>query len=270
MGREAEINSMSVKLSKAPVFYTIGQIRFNPVLDMSGYIPDIQAALRSVYPDFSFDTARVLQVLNVGDQDKLPEVRTVAADRWHFKDVQQTSGYIVMKDSIIFHTTAYQNSEHFLTQLASGLNIVNEKVPLAYIEGVGIRILDAIVPVDGKTLADYLHSGLLGIYSEIEGELKHSISETLMNGVYGQLNSKIAFIHGDVGIPYDLAPMVLKLGERVEGGLGNHAILDNDCAQTHRFSYDVDEVLRRLRIVKAGASQPFYKAVTAFALESWK
>jgi len=260
---------MSTKLSNAPVFYTIGQIRFNPVLDMSVYIPDIQAALRRTYPDFSYDSQKGFHV-NVMEPDKLPEIRTVAIDRWHFKNVQQTSGYIVMNDSIIFHTTEYEDSEQFLTELTSGLTILNRKISLAYIEGVGIRTLDAIVPPNGHTMAEYLHSGLLGIYSEIDGELKHSISETVMNGVYGQLNSKTAFVNGNVGIPYDLAPIALVLGERVQGHLGKHAILDNDCSQTHRFPYDPNEALRRLRIVKTGASRPFYRSVTSFALESWK
>jgi uncharacterized protein (TIGR04255 family) len=261
---------MSAKLSNAPVFYTIAQVRFNAVLNMSAYIPDIQASLRSAYPDFSYDKSKAIQVVNVGDPEKLPEVRTLETDRWHFKNVQETSGYIVRNDSITFHTTAYESSNHLLTELVSGLSAVNGKVSLAYIEGVGLRTLDAIVPSDKHVLADYLHSGLLGIYSELEGELRHSISETLMNGVYGQLNSKIAFINGPVGIPYDLSPLAVKVGERVQGNLGKHAILDNDCSQRSRFPFDPDEVLRRLRIVKAGASQVFYKSVTPFALESWR
>jgi uncharacterized protein (TIGR04255 family) len=261
---------MSTKLSNAPVFYTIAQIRFNTVLDMSAYIPDIQSALRGKYPDFSTDTQKALQIVNVTEPDKIPEFKTVNIDRWHFKDVQQTAGYIVMNNSIVFHTTAYQNSEHLLSELASGLSILNQKVPLAYIESVGIRTLDAIVPKNGRSLADYLHPGLLGIYAELEGEVKHSIFETVMSGVYGQLNSKIAFINGSVGIPYDLVPIALKLDERVQGDLGKHAILDNDCAQIDRFVYDPNEALRRLRIVKVGVSQPFYKAINPFALESWK
>ena len=34
---------MGKKLTNAPVFYTVAQVQFNPVLDLDGYIAPIQS-----------------------------------------------------------------------------------------------------------------------------------------------------------------------------------------------------------------------------------
>ena len=44
---------MGKKLTNAPVYYTVAQVQFNPVLDLDGYIPAIQSKMREAhFPGF--------------------------------------------------------------------------------------------------------------------------------------------------------------------------------------------------------------------------
>jgi uncharacterized protein (TIGR04255 family) len=65
----------------------------------------------------------------------------------------------------------------------SGLNLVHEIVELDYIESIGLRYIDAIVPIDNDSLQQYLNPALLGLSASLEGCLGHSFTETVT--IYG-------------------------------------------------------------------------------------
>ena len=252
-------------MNNPPIYYTIGQVRFSPVLAMGEFIGSLQSALRAAFPDFFEDTRKEFEINMPTDGAKNPEFKTLTAPRWHFRNEKQSSGYILMLDSIIFHTTAYQNSGWFISSLMHGLEEVNKRVGLSFIEGVGIRTLDLIRPETEQGLEELVDTRLLGIKSSLQGAVKHSISELVLDGPHGQLTSRLVQLNGKLGIPVDLSPLTLLLPEKLQGFEGFHAILENDCSQQKRFSYDEAEVRSRLEQVKEGVTTPFYVATTDHA-----
>ena len=44
---------MGQKMSNAPIFYTLAQIRFSPVLGMAKFVSEIQDRLRVEFPIFA-------------------------------------------------------------------------------------------------------------------------------------------------------------------------------------------------------------------------
>jgi uncharacterized protein (TIGR04255 family) len=259
---------MSDRLTKAPIFYTLGQITFNSVLDMADYVSGIQKNLRHDYPDFQQDTVSEIQI-HLPELGKNPEVKTTSSPRWNFKNAGQTAGYGLTSNAILFHTTAYESSEKFIAPLIRGLEIVHTAVSLAFIESVGVRTLDAIVPAEKEELSAYVHPGLLGIWPQLSGTLKHSVSETVVEGSYGQLRSRTARVEGKLGVPSDLFPLSLQIRKNLQNLNCQHVVLDNDCIQRERFEFDIDEVTNRLASVKSALSNVFKLSVTKEALKEW-
>lgn len=61
---------MGTKLSNAPVYYTVAQVQFNPVLDLDGYIPAIQSKMREAhFPDYKKEIVQRL-VLPFGNAEQ--------------------------------------------------------------------------------------------------------------------------------------------------------------------------------------------------------
>jgi uncharacterized protein (TIGR04255 family) len=260
---------MSEKLANAPIFYTTGQLKFNPVLDMADYIGALQKKWRSRYPDFSVQPLNQFQFqLTAAGQP--PEFKVTSTPRWHFKDTEQTSGIVITNDSIVYQTTAYSTSEEFFQPLLDGLQVIHETVTLSYIESVAMRTLDAIIPTKDHQLSFFMKEGLLGLSFELQGEMKHSLLELVLIRPDEQLTTRVAILPTKIGIPADLAPINLTLPRFVNGLNGLHAVLDNDCVQRKRFHYDLSKVADSLKGVKKSVTEVFNKSITAEALEYWR
>jgi uncharacterized protein (TIGR04255 family) len=258
---------MGQKMRNPPIFYTIGQIQFNPVLGMPKFIPEIQEALRKPFPDFRPEKKATLQ-MRIGDS--APAAQTTAQDRWHFIDIRSMSGYLLHSQALIFHTTAYETSEHFLEKVLDGIKLVNECAGLTYIDGVAIRTLDAILPEPNLNVRDYLDPSVRGISEGLDGELKHAITESFWEiRPHGLLISRVAILKGTLGLPMDLVPVPLEFKQELREINIEHAILDNDRQDKERFDFDEEQIRKKLLTVKKGATDAFEKQVSPLALERW-
>ena len=85
----------------------------------------------------------------------------------------------------------------------------------------------------------------------------------------GQQVSRVVILKGVIGIPFDLFPITLTLGQKFQQLDGLHAIVDLDHNRQERFEFDVDEIASRLHQVKKGVTEAFKKVVTPRALIAW-
>ena len=235
---------------------------------METYISKIQKDLRSGFPDFSQDSITEVQV-HLPGPGKPAEVVSSTSPRWHFKDLQATSGYAVTPNSVMFQTTAYEDSDHFVKALIYGLEIVHAHVDLSYLETVAIRVLDAVIPAKGEDLSVYLEPGALGLRNVLGDTLVQSITQAIFETSVGRMTTRSIIIKGKIGMPADLAPASLRLNERVAAVDQLHVVLDNDCQKNERSLVDFEDVERRIRAVKAQAKQAFEKSVTPTAIKIW-
>jgi uncharacterized protein (TIGR04255 family) len=260
---------MSERMKDPPIFYTVAQVKFGAVLAMDESISSIQKTWRSAYPDFSSSPINQIQLL--GSSPTQGQMRTTTLPRWIFKDITGRSGLILTTESLSYQTTEYVTSGHFIDALISALQVVGEAVAPAYIESVGFRTLDAIIPLSGKKLTSYLSPGLHGLWTSLEGTLRHSVTELVLQpNSQTQLISRCNILNGKLGIPFDLFPILFKLQGRAEAIEGIHAVLDNDAVLLDRFKFDIEEARARLRKVKTHISEAFYTAVSKEALAEWR
>lgn len=258
---------MGQKMENAPIFYTIGQIRFSPVMGMAKFVDEIQEKLRGSFPDFRAEQRRILQLADAGEGT---ELKSAATTRWHFTDQANTSGIVLEQASLVFHTTDYETSDWFFDHLLRGLEIVHSAASLGYVQRLGMRTLDAIVPKEGENLETYVQRETLGFYRLLQGELKHNINEAIFSTGSGTLITRLIVMKGSLALPADLFPIALNVTPKLQSLDVLHAVLDIDRSDEYKMPVNTEEVRKRLLLIKRDVTDAFEKTVTPGALLRWR
>lgn len=261
---------MGQKMKNAPVYFTIAQVKFNPVLTLPTLIPAIQEYLRKKnYPDFRKSAVITFNLmLNVESENPTPVPQAI--EQFSFSNVTNTEVFSLDQGSLSFQVTAYENFERFSAQLVEILDLVHRTVGgLSYVERIGVRYLDAIIPKEDETLDQYLIPEVLGLYGKLEGQVHHAFSETQIVDDDGSLVARTVIQHGKIGFPPDLQISGLGIAKPFSEYLGPHALLDTDASYLQRLSFDLVEVVKRLSRLHDKTSVAFRSAVTEHALSTW-
>lgn len=261
---------MAEKMPNAPIFFAATQVAFNEIRGMQKFVDEIQDRMRGLkYIDFKHSAQKNIQI-NVAS----PEISTQQTDitKWQFIDFENRSGFVLTQNSLFFQTTAYETSKELRANLIKGLKIVHEVVGLDYVQSIGVRTLDAVVPLTGESIARYLKTSLLGYSEDFSGKLGHSLTECIVSKPDGILIARAVILGPDapaIGVPFDLYPIQLKFDNRFGNIKGHHAVLDNDRRQHESFAFDLDEIEKRIITLKKNLSEAFHTAITEHAKKIW-
>jgi uncharacterized protein (TIGR04255 family) len=261
----SKIAALGRKLTNPPVVYVLAQVRFNAILSMEKFIPEIQEQFRKIYPKFQ---KGVTQSLHIGADGQPKE--SIQVHRWEFSNKEQTTGFVLQVDSFVFHTSDYENFESFLSQLSDALSVINKILDIDLIERLGLRYIDVIAPNGGKTLNDYLNPGIAGLpYEELDVELTVSFYETVTKSDLGKLVLRTLKNFDAVNMPQDLFPVNLKLkNPATKGNLS--ALLDSDHYIEKTMDYDLNEIQNYFSKLQALISKSFWSAITEVAVNKWR
>ena len=264
---------MGRKMKAAPLYFTLAQVRFNPILSLEAYAAQIQERLRKVgFPDAQKSFLATIN-LNVNVQpatesspQQLPMARTA---RFLFGNMERTSNFVLDQGALSFQTTEYDVFESFLADFLKGIEAVHEAVNLSYTDRMGMRYLDAVFPKPGEAVRDYLAASVLGLTEKIDDTIVHSFSETLVKRDNVNIRSRAIIQDGEMGFPPDLQPMTLKVGERFTQLRGRHAIIDTDGWVEMREPFRLDRIREELTLIHDGIEKTFRASVTEKAWSAW-
>lgn len=261
---------MGTKLSMAPVFYTLAQFKFNPITQMSEYIPGLQDHLRRIgYPDFRQDTLLSINIRRADEPQ--PEIHNIQQNRWCFTNAKGNEGYLLLSDSLVFHTTAYNTFDDFVMKSLDGLDLVHKAIELSYIDRIGLRYLDLISPRAKEKIDDYLAPSLLGLSTPIGGTLTHAYTETLSQIDGGTLVSRAVITDTGLAMPPDLVPLSLQLPPRLSSLTGRNAVLDFDYFAAQRLDGVESELIKaQLHASHEVITRAFHASVTEHAMKTWE
>lgn len=263
---------MGKKLSKAPVYYTVAQVQFNPILNLDGYMSAIQTKLREAhFPDFKQEIVQRL-VLPLGWEAGQAAAPTVTPQfRYQFGDISGRSVFFLEPNSLSFQTTAYETFDDFSASMMRGLSILHEVIGLDFYERIGIRYLDAVLPQkDTEHLQDYLVPEVLGHAFKLKGQFQQAVSETVTINEAGQLISRVIIRNnGHVGLPMELAPHAPNIAPRFIQQEGLHAIIDTDAFYAQREVFDLGAIKSRLASLHAVVTSSFKATITTHAEAAW-
>lgn len=263
---------MGKKLSNAPVYFALVQVRHNPVTRLNAYAQDIQDEMRKAgYPDQreSIAISFAFTPSGLADQQPIPEQNK----RWIFFNADNTKGFIVEPTAITFHTTNYDTSETFFADFLKGVSIVHKHVGLDYIDRIGLRYLDAVVPPNGLgQLNEFLTPTVLGLI-ETNNNIKvsQSISETHFSTSDCNVLARTIILNnkGPIGFPMDIQLNGVVLAEKFRAINSEHAILDTDASIESRKQFDMELLSGELKKLKSGTRKAFDLLVTKDALRFW-
>ena len=106
---------MNSSWDNAPVFYVLAHIQFNAIPAMAKYADEIADRLRKIgYPDPQEEKQIVLSFGVAPDGSPSPQqVEQKEVARWRISNTEKTSGFLMLQDALIFHTTDYLDRDSF-------------------------------------------------------------------------------------------------------------------------------------------------------------
>jgi uncharacterized protein (TIGR04255 family) len=255
-------------MNLAPVFYTLAQVQFNPITQMSDYVSRLQEHLRrNGFPDFRKEEQFELTIRRL--EESQPDVQPQPHTRWSFTNEERTEGYLLVSNALVFHTTTYNTFQDFLQKAISGLELVHDVVELAYTERIGLRYLDAVVPMDNDALQQYLNPSLLGLSESMNGRLDHSFTETVTLIENGTLVTRAMITDNGLSLSPDLFPLQLELAPRFKETNSRHAVLDTDYFVDQRNKFDITEIKNQLLAAHDVVTNAFDSSVTEYSKKKW-
>lgn len=258
---------MGTPLKNAPVYVTLAQVRFNPILKLVDFLPSIQESFRHAgYPDFEHQHVISIQV---SVQDGQPTPKPVPQDRFQFGNVEKTHVFIVDGQSLTLQSTNYGQFETFSACFLKGLDIVHQIVTLAFTERIGLRYLDRVMPQNGETVEQYLADQVHGLTSRLGGKPVYSFTEALNEVGDIKLVSRVAIQDGPLAFPPDLQPGNMAVAEKFISYTGKSAILDNDGFVEGREAFSAEVVSDHLHAIHKVIGAAFEATATRYAFTAW-
>lgn len=263
---------MGAKLRAAPLYFTIVQVRFNSVLSLETYAPQIQERLRKDgFPDAQRGVIATINLNVPVASDVGSPPMPVAQARLLMGNMERTSSFILDPNALSFQTAEYNTFESFSADFFKGLEAVNDAVGLSYADRIGLRYLNAVFPKPGETIRDYFPESLLGL-SIADGPARgivHSFSETLIKADQVNVRSRVVIQDGEVAFPPDLQPLQLKVAARFKQLRGRHGIIDTDGWTDSREEFSVDRIRERIDLIHEEVERTFLASVTKNAVKAW-
>lgn len=258
---------MGTPLKNPPVYLTLAQVRFNPILKLVDFLPGIQESFRHAgYPDFEHQHLISIQVAMQNGQ---PTPKPVQQDRFQFGNVEKTHMFILDGQSLTLQSTNYGQFETFSACFLKGLDVVHNAVELAFTERVGLRYLDRVIPQEGESIEQYLAEQVHGLTSHLGGKPVYSYTEALNEVGTIKLVSRVAIQDGPLAFPPDIQPGNMAVAERFVSYAGKCAILDNDGFVEGREAFSPKAVSDHLHAIHEVIGAAFKATATPYAFTAW-
>ena len=261
---------MGTRLSKAPVWYTLAQMRFNPVLAMEPFLPALQEAFREAgFPDYSETKVQSLEV-SPGEGGMVVGEKTI--NRLVYRNKAQTAAFLLDPSALTYELTDYPVFEEFSDAFLRALEIVHRHRAIEYCDRLGMRMLDAVQPLEGELLEQYLAPQALGFIGLVGDTLEHqqTLTESLFKSGSRTLLVRTVRVSHGVATPPDLTPLRLKLAKRFLTNTGEAVMLDCDSFDEERVDFSAQATRAELAELKSALSQCFKALVTSHALKTWE
>ena len=262
---------MGTPLKNPPVYFTLAQVRFNPILKLADYLPEIQEGFRHQgYPDFETQHGFAIQ-LHVQDNNSAAQAlpQHIHQERYLIGNVERTHSFILDRESLTIQSTNYGHFENFSKIFLDGLLIVHKVVELAYTERVGLRFLDRVMPREDETVDQYLADHIQGLKSKLGGKPVYSYAEAMNEVDDIKLVSRVAIQHGPLAFPPDIQPGQLAVMKKFLSYAGPSATLDNDGFIERRESFSERSLSTHLEAIHKVIGDAFKVTVTPYAFTVW-
>ena len=260
---------MGQKLKHPPVCLVLAQLKFNQVVSLSdAQLQQISARFASLgFVDFKKEQRKSVKISF--SRDKVGKVEeTESTARYVFGNSERNSNLVLDLDSLTTETSNYETSEAFFDLFSLALEAVHEVRTIAFYNRVGMRMIDAIQPRNGTSIADYIHPQLLGFLKLVEmPNMQYSFTQTQFGVSPQTLLVKTMQSPNGFLLPEDIAQAQDRLDfpENLIEFKRDTFMLDADSALEERGGYSRDAILSKLQTLKSELTKVFNGATTDWA-----
>ena len=255
----------------APLAYALAEIRTERLADIRGYQPRLAGRFRDEYPvQREMQAARLVMtgknLLVEGDQDPA----------WEFATPDNRLAVVLRPTGLILHTTAYQDSRTFLAQLDRAISMFAEEVPSVFVNRLGLRYIDFILPRDGEEPEAYVDPRLnpdLGLSDAGQGVTATSLA--IYRTANGELLSlRYVRARGRPELPPNLGNLSLSPSQLMTEDVQEAkptALLDIDCNRPYAPVERLDPPKTQAQLTRMYevVFDAFWKAITPHARTVW-
>lgn len=260
---------MGTRLHRAPVCFTVAQIRFNPVLAMEPFLPALQDAFRAQgFPDY--EETR-MQSVEIQHGEQKIDVRESAVIRHVFRNKAQTASLLLDAGALTYELTDYPEFDTVLATFVLALRTLHTQRAIEYSDRLGMRMLDAVQAEGNDAIEDYLSTAARGLQAldGVDLPQEQAIGEGIFRDGPHCLVVRTLRRPTGLAMPADLMPMRLKLAARFVEHVGDTLMLDCDAYRAERRDYNEATLIEELRTLKRRLSASFKAIVTPRALAAW-
>lgn len=145
------------KWRNPPLAYVVAEVAISPHYQIAEFVPAMQAALRAKFP-------RTIEGMEVGIQTSVPGVPTPQPEPiWRLLAADSSRGMHISRRALSFHATSYVDFPEFLQWLTLVFHAIGASGLNPFVERIGLRYIDYILPVEGRQPLDYVTPSLHGI-----------------------------------------------------------------------------------------------------------
>lgn len=153
----------------APLGYAVAEVAISPHYTLQHHIPAVQQALRSVFPRTTegFGLRLEMNAPNAAPQPQQEQF-------WQLTAADNSRGVQVGTRAFALHATEYTTYEAFSADLERMLRAVSGAEIGAFVERIGIRYIDYILPSEGHRPEEYVAESLRGIALPRAGQAQNA------------------------------------------------------------------------------------------------
>ncbi|WP_413197575.1 TIGR04255 family protein [Pararobbsia alpina] len=265
--------------SKAPLAYVVAELRLASILNIEPLAAALQEPLTPNFPrlhrahefGFLFDTQA-----GVARQQTSP--------RYHFLSADGSACVVLTPDVLGLHVSKYTDSSGFIAMFAGVLNALGAVRSGQFIERLGLRYWDIVLPENGMKVSDFFTFDVSTLVEPLPGstmtrdvhEIAYSISQPIPHVAVSRFSltaSPLAPMPPNFSMIAEIEPSA-RLQESRELGTAEPTALvgylDVDVSAPVQQALDIDGLVATAQMLHMSQSSMFKKYTSVRGQTFWK
>ncbi len=260
------------KWANPPLAYVVAEAVISPHYSVAQFIPAIQQSLRNVYPR----TIEGVELsLDFGGSPPSPTPTPQIV--WQLLTTDTGRGVRIGTRAIALHATHYVDFPQFTEWLTVVLQAIESSGLNPFVERLGLRYIDYILPSDGHEPRDYLVPALRGVNPGNERTLPES-SMWVSTFAFDEskVSARIAAPAPAGGlmppnfVPLPLAKPKTMLGAEERSARGvPFGFIDTDCTEPINQPFNAASLASKFKAMHDHISTTFHAFMSPLAEKEW-
>jgi uncharacterized protein (TIGR04255 family) len=252
-----------------PLAYVVAEVTIAAHYGVGKSLASIQDRLRSIYPRTIEEVGVELTVSPSATPAPTP------LQMWRLLSADQQRGLSISSRGFSLHSTRYSNFEEFSAAWDLILQVMGETIDDAFVERIGLRYVDFIVPSEDHAPYEYLANYNVVAPSKgakIESHFWASaflFDNALVNARIGAPSPPGMLLPPNITIVQLEKPAIWHRAEAQLATGKQIGFIDTDCSRRISAVYDAEKLSQAFRELKTHVSATFNGLMSELARKEW-